>query len=83
MNNLHVWLAYVAYPITTAVYFERAFRQRCRTTTIGPPLPHELIEKWQLRNMKLPLKEQEISTGFTPDMAEIVESIAPEQLPDL
>lgn len=83
MNNLHVWLAYVAYPITTAVYFERAFRQRCRTTTIGPPLPHELIVQWQLQNMKLPLKEQEISTGFTPDMAEIVKGLAPEQLPDL
>ena len=83
MNNLHVWLAYVAYPITTAVYFERALRQRCRTTTIGPPLPHELIEKWQLQNMKLPLKEQEISTGFMPDMAEIVKGMTPEQLPDV
>ncbi len=83
MKNLHVWLAYVAYPITTAVYFERAFRQRCRTTTIGPPLPHELIDKWQLQNMKLPLKEQEISTGFMPDMAEILKGIATEKLPDL
>lgn len=83
MNNLHVWLAFVAYPITTAVYFERALRQRCRTTTIGPPLPRELIEKWQLQNMKLPLNEQDISTDFTPDMAKIISSVASDQLPGL
>jgi hypothetical protein len=83
MNNLHVWLAYVAYPITTAVYFERALRRRCRTTTIGPPLPHELIEKWQLQEMKLPLGEQDITTGFTPDMRELLSRLAPEQHPEL
>lgn len=83
MNNLHVWLAYVAYPITTAVYFERALRQSCQTTTVGPPLPPDLIDKWQLHDMKLPLKEQDISTGFKPDMGEILGSVPPEQHPDL
>lgn len=83
MNNIHVWLAYVSYPVTTAAYFERALRRQCRTTTIGPPLPPELIEKWQLQNMKLPLKEQDISTGFRPDMVEILSGTAPENRPDL
>lgn len=83
MNNFHVWLAYVAYPVTTAAYFERALRQCCRTTTIGPPLPHELIEKWQLQNMKLPLKEQDISTGGNPDMAKIIADTDPASRPDL
>lgn len=83
MNNIHVWLAYVSYPVTTAAYFERALRRQCRTTTIGPPLPSELIEKWQLQNMKLPQKEQDISTGFRPDMAEILAGTAPENRPDL
>ena len=82
-RSTKIWLAYVAYPITTAVYFERVLRQRCLTTTIGPPLPSLLIEKWQLQNMKLPLNEQDISTDFTPDMAKIVSDIAPEFLPDL
>lgn len=81
--EIHVWLAYVAYPVTTAGYFERALRRQCRTTTIGPPLPPELIEKWQLQNMKLPLKEQDISTGFRPDMAEILAGTARENRPDL
>lgn len=83
MNNLHVWLAYVAYPITTAAYFERALRQICRTTTIGPPLPPELIEKWQLQNMKLPLKEQDIPTGPTPDMQQILAGVGSADYPDL
>ncbi|MDA8430841.1 MAG: glycosyltransferase [Geobacteraceae bacterium] len=84
MNTpIHVWLAYVAYPVTTAAYFERALRQRYRTTTIGPPLPGDLIEKWQLQNMRLPLKEQDVSTGGTPDMEQILAAIAPADYPDL
>jgi hypothetical protein len=83
MNSLKVWLAYVAYPVTTAAYFERALRKLCHVTTIGPPLPPDLIEKWQLQNLKLPLREHEISTGFKPDMLEILSRTTPEQCPDL
>ena len=83
MNNLHVWLAYVAYPVTTAAYFERALRQCCRVTTIGPPLPNELIEKWQLQNMKLPLNNQDISTAANPDMEEMIANTDPANYPDL
>lgn len=82
-SHIHVWLAYVAYPVTTAAYFERALRRCCHTTTIGPPLPPGLIEKWQLQNMKLPLKEQNISTAFRPDMADILAVTPVEQHPDL
>lgn len=78
-----VWLAYVAYPVTTAVYFERALRQCCKTTTIGPPLPQELIERWQLQNMKLSLKDQNMSTGSNPDMAKIIADTQPNDYPDL
>ena len=78
-----VWLAYVGYPITTAAYFERALRRQCITTTIGPPLPREQIELWQLQNMKLPLKEQDISTGPKPDMAKIIADTDPANYPDL
>lgn len=83
MNDLHVWLAYVAYPVTTAVYFERALRKCCRTTTIGPPMPPDLIEKWQLQNMKLPLKNQDISTGPNPDMGQLISDTAASDHPDL
>lgn len=82
-KSTKVWLAYVAYPITTAVYFERALRQRCNTTTIGPPLPGHFIEKWHLQKLNRPLTEQDISTDFKPDMAEIIKNTPPEQLPDL
>ena len=83
MKEMKVWLSYVAYPVTTAAYLERALRKICRTTTIGPPLPVDLIDRWQLHNMKLPLGEQDISTGFTPDMAEIAGNTAAADLPDL
>jgi len=71
MNLLypHIWLAYVPYPVTTAIYLERALRASCRVTTIGPSFPHELIETWHLQNLHRPFEELDIVTDFTPDMA--------------
>lgn len=66
-----VWLSYVGYPVTTAAYLERALKKLCRTITVGPPLPPELIERWQLQNMKLPPIRHDIVTGFTPDMGTV------------
>jgi len=82
-GDIKVWLAFVSYPVTTAVYFERALRRRCRTTTIGPKLPHELIDKWQLHNMNLPITDQDIPTGANPDMAQILAGTNPADHPDL
>lgn len=83
MNNLHVWLAYAAYPITTAAYFERVLRQRCRTTTIGASLSSGLIEKLQQMNMKLPVNDHDICTILMPDMRQIIAETDPADYPDL
>ena len=83
-TQLHIWLAYVNYPITTAVYLKRALQQMGhQVTTIGPRLPEKAIALWGLQNMKLPLDPQDIDTSFTPDMAEIWELTAPSERPDL
>jgi GT2 family glycosyltransferase len=82
-TNLHVMLAYVAYPVTTAVYIERALRQLGRVTTIGPALPEELISEWDLESIRGLMYQQDIPTGFNPDMAEVLQKIAPENMPDL
>lgn len=78
-----VWLSYVGYPVTTAAYIERALRKICRTVTVGPPLPDELIEMWQLQNMKLPPTLHDIVTDFTPDMATVLKQHADKPRPDL
>ncbi len=80
---MKIWLSYVAYPVTTAVYLERALRQLAEVTTIGPRFPAELIEQWKLQNMKLPLYDQMIPTGFTPDMAAILAETPAAEQPDL
>ena len=80
---MNIMLSYVAYPVTTAVYLERALRQLATVTTIGPRFPEELITAWKLENMKLPLYDQMIPTGFTPDMAEIQSAMPEAQQPDL
>ena len=80
---MKIWLSYVAYPVTTAVYLERALRQLGTITTIGPRFPEELIEQWKLQNMKLPLYDQMIPTNFTPDMEVVLANTPPMDQPDL
>lgn len=79
----HIWLAYVPYPVTTAVYLERALRRNCRVTTVGPPFPPELVETWHLQNLKLPFIDPDLVTPFVPDMAEFSAQIGSQQAPDL
>lgn len=81
---MKIWLAYVNYPITTAVYLRRALLQMGhQVTTIGPRLPEEAITLWGLQNLKEPLTDQDIATDFTPDMADIWARTAPQERPDL
>jgi len=83
MNNPHVWLACIAYPVSTAVYFERALRKICRTTTIGPTLSNELIERLKQLGMTLPSHELDITTDTTPDMEQIIADTDPANYPEL
>ena len=79
-----IWLSYVSYPITTAVYFERALKKKYNVLTIGPKLPEYLIKQWQLENMKLPIREHNINTGFgTLDFQQLLRDAPSNSLPDL
>ncbi len=80
MKNLHVWLACIAYPVTCGVYIERALRQRCRTTTIGPSLSNELLLRL---GIELPPKDLDICTGLNPDMGVIIADTDPSDYPGL
>jgi hypothetical protein len=82
--TMTIWLAYVNYPITTAVYLKHALQQAGhQVTTIGPRLPSEAIDLWGLQNMHLPLDALDIDTDFTPDMADILTHTPVAELPDL
>jgi hypothetical protein len=76
-----IWLAYVSYPVTTAVYFERALRTMSRVVTCGPKIGPEIIEQWNLKNMKLPVLDQDMPLTFTPDMREVRDA-ARDRYPD-
>lgn len=78
-----IWLAYANFPITTAVYIERALRQSHVVRTVGPRLPEEAIEAWGLQNMHLPLTALDIDTSFTPDMAALLADTPIAEHPDL
>lgn len=78
-----IWLYYVSYPATTAVYFEKAFRKKYDVTTIGPQLPSEYITKWKLENLKQPILPQDIPTDFEPDILQIFNDTPPYKQPEV
>jgi 2-polyprenyl-3-methyl-5-hydroxy-6-metoxy-1,4-benzoquinol methylase/GT2 family glycosyltransferase len=84
MKDPIIWLSYVSYPITTAVYFKRALRKKYKVITCGPKLPDHLIKQWQLENMKLPIKDHDLSTGFGElDFSQQLKSVPKNIEPDL
>jgi 2-polyprenyl-3-methyl-5-hydroxy-6-metoxy-1,4-benzoquinol methylase len=82
-QNPNIWLAYVSYPVTTAVYFERALKQQYNVTTIGPTLPGQFIESWNLENMKLPIKPLDIDTDSSPDLEYLIAGTEKQMQPDM
>ncbi len=83
LKNINVWLAYVSYPVTTGVYFERALRKHFNVVTIGPSITKSLIEDWNLESMKLPIIDHNIPTGGTPDIKAIFDNTPNNLKPDL
>ncbi len=82
-ENLHIWLSYVSYPVTTAAYLEKALRRKYKVTTIGPQLPPQFIEAWDLKNLKLPILPQDIQCDFNADFTNIYDEIPKEFKPDI
>lgn len=75
-----VWLGYVANPVTTAVYLERALCRVCRVITVGPTMPLELGNAMGIRHPVVPL---DIETSFMPDMQALLAALPKEDHPDL
>ena len=82
-KNMNIWLAYVSYPVTTAVYFERALRKHFEVITVGPKINQQLVETWNLQNMKLPILDHNLPTGAEPDMLDLYNSAPPDLRPDM
>ncbi len=82
-EKLNIWLAYVSYPATTAVYFERALRKDHNVLTIGPTLPDELVEGWDLKGLKDKIKPHDVQCGYEPDMFQLKQQFPQLPQPDL
>ncbi len=83
MKTLNVWLAYVSNPVTPAAYLERALRKYHNVTTIGPMIEQDLIEEWDLENMKVALEPHDIPAGATPDVFKMYQTHEEKSRPDL
>jgi hypothetical protein len=82
-QQARVMLAYVYYPVTTAVYFERALRQNHQVVTIGPKMDEGMIQAWNLQSMRLPIKDQQIPTEYEPDLMALFSKMPQSMYPDL
>ncbi len=80
MNNT-IWLAYVSYPVTTAVYIERALRRNYKVYTMGPTITKEYITEWNLHNMKLEIKDHDFRIHPEADMKQLTAHLRKEQFP--
>ncbi len=83
LQDMTVWLSYVSYPVTTAMYLERALRSLCRVVTVGPQLPDSYISSWSLENMKLPIMPLDIDTDVDMDMERLLAQNSHLEQPDL
>ena len=82
-QQARVMLAYVYYPVTTAVYFERALRTDHQVVTIGPKMDDGLIQAWNLQAMRQPIRDQQIPTEYEPDLAALFRKLPSSMHPDL
>lgn len=82
-KRLNILLAYVSYPVTTAVYFERALKQEHNVVTCGPVITEDLIKEWHLEKMKRPVTNQDLPAGPEADVIEIYNRALEKFDPDL
>ncbi len=83
-NNPTIWLSYVSFPITTAVYFENALRKKHNVITCGPKLPEQIVKQWQLEDIKAKSKDLDVNTNFGDwDFKTVLNSIPKNAIPDL
>ncbi|MDP6388159.1 MAG: glycosyltransferase, partial [Candidatus Pacebacteria bacterium] len=75
-------LNYVSNPVTTAAYFERSFRQLCNVITCGPSITEEIIQKWDLGQIKDEVKDHNIICSTDVDITEIFKMAAQSARPD-
>lgn len=82
-EKLTIWLSYVSYPVTTAVFFERALRKNYNVITCGPVITDEVIKRWNLENMKLEVKPLDLPLDPDVDILEIYNQAPKEIKPDI
>lgn len=82
-GRLKILLSYVAYPATTARYFERSLRACHDVVTIGPRIPEALVRAWNLEAMREPVSDHDLPAPHDVDLARVVGSLPARWQPDL
>lgn len=83
LASKRVWLSFVSYPVTTAVYFERALRKMMKVTTFGPKIDDLQIKDWRLESMPQPVLDQDIPLPYEYDIESLYQQTPSDLRPDL
>ncbi len=78
----NIWIDYVYYPATTAHYLKRAIQSPHSVVTSGGSITREVIEMWNLGNMKAEIKEQDIPRSAASSASSIFEMIPKDKKPE-
>jgi len=79
---VNVWIDYVYYPVTTAHYMKLALEQFGKVTTSGSSITKDIMEHWNLQNMKAEILPQEFPRNMASDASSIYSMIPEEKKPE-
>ncbi len=79
----NILLAYVSYPVTTARYMEESLNKFHNVVTCGPSIGEDIVNMWNLENMKEEVKSHDISCSNNVSIDEILKRLPHGFMPDL
>lgn len=78
-----VLLSYVAYPATTARYYEDSLRRAHEVVTVGPAMSEGLRRHWNLERLAEPTRPHDVPVPPEADMRPIVDRLSARWQPEL
>ncbi len=78
----NILMDFVSYPVTTAHYLERAFRQNHNVITCGSQVNEEVVKLWNLEALNWEVTPQDIYRGNSTNLHEVMKGLPEGWKPD-
>ncbi len=78
----NILLDYVAHPATTAYYMHRALEKSHNVVTCGAMITHEIIRRWDLKELNWPIEPQDIFRPSNGNLEDVIDQLVENWNPD-